>query len=100
MAYEDFKDLNRRTFADKMLCDITFNIAKAPKYDGYQRGLALMVDTIFDKKRLVVILKTKIFLIKNQRNNYTNQLLETLIKGKHIHLLLTIFGVQISQICN
>ena len=100
MAYKDFKDLNRRTFADKMLCIITFNIAKAPKYDGYQRGLALMVDTIFDKKRLVVILKTKIFLIKNQRNNYTNQLLETLIKGKRIHLLLTIFGVQISQICN
>ena len=65
MAYKDFKDLNRRTFADKMLCDITFNIAKAPKYDGYQHGLALMVDTIFDKKRLVVILKTKIFLIKN-----------------------------------
>ena len=35
MAYGDFKDLNRRTFADKVLCDKAFNIAKGPKYDGY-----------------------------------------------------------------
>ena len=27
-----------------------FNIAKAPKYDGYQRGLASMVYKFFDKK--------------------------------------------------
>ena len=40
MAYGDFKDLNRRTFADKVLCDKAFNIAKDPKYGGYQRGLA------------------------------------------------------------
>ena len=38
MAYEDLKDLNRRTAADK-----AFNIAKNSKYDGYQFGLALMV---------------------------------------------------------
>ena len=37
MAYGDFKDLNRRTFADKVLCDKAFNIAKDPKYDGHQR---------------------------------------------------------------
>ena len=51
MAYGDFKDLNRRIFADKMLCDKAFHIAKAPKYDGYQRGLPLMVYKIFDKKK-------------------------------------------------
>ena len=39
MAYGDFKDLNRRTFADKVFRDKAFNIAKYPKYDGYQRGL-------------------------------------------------------------
>ena len=33
MAYGDFKDLNRRTVADKVLCDKAFNIAKNPKYD-------------------------------------------------------------------
>ena len=41
MAYEDFKDLTRRTASDKILCGKAFNIAKNPKYDGYQRGLAL-----------------------------------------------------------
>ena len=35
MAYEDFKDLNRRTLADKVLRDKAFNIATGPKYDGY-----------------------------------------------------------------
>ena len=50
MAYGDFKDLNRRTFADKVLHDKAFNIAKDPKYDGYQRGLASMVYKFFDKK--------------------------------------------------
>ena len=50
MAYEDFKDLNRRTAADKVLPDKAFNIAKNPKYDGYQRGLASVVYNFFDKK--------------------------------------------------
>ena len=49
-AYGDFKDLKRRTFFDKVLRDKAFNIAKNPKYDGYQRGLASMVYKFFDKK--------------------------------------------------
>ena len=43
MTYEDFKDLTRRTASDKIFCDKTFNIAKNPKYNGYQRGLSSMV---------------------------------------------------------
>ena len=50
MAYGDFKDLNRRTFADKVLRNKAFNTAKNPKYGGYQRGLALMIYKFFDKK--------------------------------------------------
>ena len=50
MAYGDFKDLTRRTASDKVLRDKAFNIAKNPKYDGYQRGLASMVYKFFDKK--------------------------------------------------
>ena len=50
MAYGDFKDLKRRTASDKILRDKAFNIAKNPKYDGYQRGLASMVYKFFDKK--------------------------------------------------
>ena len=36
MAYGDFKDLSRRAISDKILRDKEFNIAKNPKYDGYQ----------------------------------------------------------------
>ena len=43
-------DLKRKTFSDKVLRDRAFNIAKNPKYDGYQRGLASMVYKFFDKK--------------------------------------------------
>ena len=50
MAYGDFKYLKRRTFSDKVLRDKAFNIAKSPKNDGYQRGLACMVYKFFDKK--------------------------------------------------
>ena len=60
MAYGDFKDLTRRTTSDKILPDKELNIAKNPKYDGYQRGLASMV-----YKFWVEQLKTKIFVIKN-----------------------------------
>ena len=50
MAYRDFKDIARRTASDKVLRDKAFNIAKDPKYDGCQRGLASMVYKFFDKK--------------------------------------------------
>ena len=43
MAYGDFKDLKKRTGSVKVLRDKAFNIAKNPKYDGYQRGLASVV---------------------------------------------------------
>ena len=42
MADEDFKDLNRSTFSERVLRDKAFNVAKDPKYDGYQRGLSSM----------------------------------------------------------
>ena len=50
MTYGNFKDLAKRTASDKVLRDKAFNIAKNPKYDGYQRGLASMVYKFFDKK--------------------------------------------------
>ena len=53
MAYGDLKDLKRRTFSDKVLRDKAFNIAKNPKYDGYQTGLASMIYNFFDKKSKV-----------------------------------------------
>ena len=50
MAYGDFKDLAKRTAADKVLRDKAFKIASDQKYDGYQRGLASVVYKFFDKK--------------------------------------------------
>ena len=47
---KDFKLLPRRTAADKVLRDKAFNISKNPKYDGYQRRLALVVNNYFNKK--------------------------------------------------
>ena len=49
MTYGDFKDLARRTASDKVLRDKAFDIAKSPKYDGYQRGLASTVYNFFDE---------------------------------------------------
>ena len=65
MAYSDFKDLNRRTSADKVLSDKAFNIAKNPKYDRYQCGLAPMIYKFFDIENSGEPSKTNIFLIKN-----------------------------------
>ena len=50
LAYGDFKYLAWRTASDKLLKDKAFNIAKNPKYDGYQRGLASMIYNFFNKK--------------------------------------------------
>ena len=50
MAHGDFKDIVKRTASDKVLRDKAFNIAKNPKHDGYQRGLASMIYKSFDKR--------------------------------------------------
>ena len=47
-AYSDSKDLTKKTIADKNFKNRAFDIAKDPKYDGYQRGLASMVYKFFD----------------------------------------------------
>ena len=50
MTLGDFKDLPRRTASDKIFRGKAINIAKNPKYDGYQRGLTSMFYKFFDKK--------------------------------------------------
>ena len=74
MAYGDFKDLNRRTVANKLLRDKALNIAKNPKYDGYQRGLPSVVYEFFDKKASGGIVKNEIISNKeiSRRITQTN----------------------------
>ena len=49
MTYGDFTDWNKRATAGKVLRDKAFNIAKNPKYDGYQSAFALMVYFLIKK---------------------------------------------------
>ena len=107
MVYGDFKDLAKRTAADKVLRDKAFNIAKDPKYDGYQRGLASMVYTFFDKKTSdggATALANKSML---QNEQLSEKLLKPIIRKfkrrKYIQHLKTIFGMTFlsyfKQIC-
>ena len=100
MTYEDFKDLNSRTTADKVLCVKTFNTAKNKKSDGYQCGLASVVFNFFDKKTLGGAIKKETMQNEELAKNYANQLLENLSKEKYIHRLQTIFAMLVLQICN
>ena len=50
MAYKDFKDLPRKTTADKLLRDKAFDIAKNSKHDGYQHRFTSIAFKSFDKE--------------------------------------------------
>ena len=49
-GYGKSKDLTKRTESNKVFRNKAFNIENDPKYDGYQRGLGLMVYKFLDKK--------------------------------------------------
>ena len=99
MTYGEFKDLAKRIAADKVLIDKAFNIAKDPKYDRYQRRLASMVYTFFDKKTAGSGIKS-MHLNEKLVKNFINPLLENLKKEKCIQHSKTILGVLIWQIWN
>ena len=76
MAYRDFKDLARRTASDKVLIDKAFNIAKNPKYDGYQRDLDILIKSLLYLQinlPKVVVLIMKSNKMSNWLKNYTTQ---------------------------
>ena len=50
MAYNKFKDLEKRTQSDIILKNKAFKIASNPKYNSYERGLASMVYKFFNSK--------------------------------------------------
>ena len=73
---EDFKDLNRRSFADKVLRDKAFDFAKDTKYDGDRREYALMVYKVLDKKSGSDIKNQNVSNKELREELHTNQLLE------------------------
>ena len=80
MAYGDFRDLNRRTSADKVLKHLI--LLKIQNMMDINVDLLQSSINFLTKKSLVVVLKMKIFLIKNHHKNFTNQLLDNLINEK------------------
>ena len=82
LAYEYFQDLHRRTAAEKIWCDKTFNVAQNPKYYGYQRDLLQWSINCLIKKLLIGPWQMKLCLTRNYQKNNTNQLLENLRKEK------------------
>ena len=75
------KDLPKRQ-SDKVLRDKALKIASDPKYDSYQRGLALIFYKFFDKT-------------SNGSGVDVNRLLKNSGDEKFIHPLETIFGMLI-----
>ena len=60
------------------------DIAKNPKHDEYQRGLASMAYTFFDKKSKITDVAMQ--QMKNLQMNFINQLSENLKKEKYIYI--------------
>ena len=93
-AYSDSKDLTKITVADKILKNRAFDIAKDPKYDGYQRGLASIVYKFFDSK--VSGSGTKLIPENEQLANELHKpIIRKFEKKKYIQYLKIIFGVLI-----
>ena len=67
--------------------DKALNIAKNPKYDGYQRGLAAMVYKLFDKKTSGGAIKNGIISNKELAEELRKPILENLKNEKYSHLL-------------
>ena len=71
MSYGKTKKLAKRTQSDKVLRDKTFIIASESKYDGYQRGLALMV--LIKNLLEVVLLMDQIISLQISFINHENE---------------------------
>ena len=84
MAYGDFKDLTRRTASDKLLRNKAFNIAKNPKYDGYERGLVSMVYKFFDKKSSGSGIKNENMLDKQLAEELCKPIIRKFKNGKNL----------------
>ena len=78
IVYGDFKDLTKRTDFDKILGDKGFNIAKIPKYDGYQRELALMVYNFFNKNTSGGVIKNENISNKELSNGLNKSMITKL----------------------
>ena len=98
MPYGDFKDLNWRTVADKVLRDKAFNIAESPKHDGYQRGFVPMVYNFFDKTTSGGTVKNKIASNKESVEELPKPIIRKFNKRKvHSPFIDNIWGADLAD---
>ena len=96
MSFGDFKDLNRRTIADKVLRDKAFNIAKNLKYHKYQRGSASMMYKFSNQKTYCGTVKDKIISNKEVAEEFHKQVIRKLNKRKvHSSFIANIWGADL-----
>ena len=99
MAYGEFKDLNRRTAGDKVLRDKVFDIAKNPKYDGYQRGLALMVHEFFDENISNGTVKTEVISSKELAEELQKPIIRKSEKRKvHLPFIVNVWSADLADV--
>ena len=94
LAFRYFKGLARRTASDEILRDKAFNIAKNPKCDEFERGLASMVYKFFDKN-------SKIYgIIQNQQlaEEMQKSIIRNFEKKKHSSFKDNICGADLSNL--
>ena len=100
MAYGDFKDLNSRTAANKLFRVRAFNVAKNPKYDGLQRGLASMVYKFFNKKVSDGAIRNEIMSNKELDKELHKPIIRKLEKRKvHPPFIENIWGNDLENMC-
>ena len=88
----------RRRTVDKVLRDKTFNIAKNPKYDGYQKGLASMVYRFFGKNAVVGAVKHETIQNKELPKELQKPIIRTFEKRKvHSSFIFNIWGADLAD---
>ena len=97
MAYGDFKDLTRRRASDKILHGKAINIAKNPKYDGYQCAIASMVYKFFDKRNFGSGIKNENTLNKDLAEESHKAVIRKLQKSKVRSPFMDICGVNLTD---
>ena len=88
----------RRRTVDKVLRDKTFDIAKNPKYDGYQKGLASMVYRFFGKNAAVGAVKHETIQNKELAKELQKPIIRKFEKRKvHSSFIFNIWGADLAD---
>ena len=98
MAYNKFKDLEKRTQSDIVLKNKALKTASNPKYNGYERRLARWFINFLTRNQKELVLKMKLKKINNCLMSFINQLLGNLKDERSMyHHLMALGGVDLAD---